>query len=176
LLTNAVYAGKVEHRGAMYAGEHAPIIEPSVWQDVNAELRAGRRTKAGATRTPQNALLAGLLLCQSCQRPMVPTYTAKPGRRYRYYVCRAARQNGWSSCPTKSVPARMIEDAVVDRLRTAMGATEARERLNVAEQDWQNFEERPFGLVRALVEQVSYDGTTGAVELHLKRSETNHED
>jgi hypothetical protein len=91
-------------------------------------------------------------------------------------MCRAARQNGWNSCPTKSVPARMIEDAVVDRLRTAMGATEARERLNVAEQDWQNFEERPFGLVRALVEQVSYDGTTGAVELHLKRSETNHED
>jgi site-specific DNA recombinase len=43
LLTNAVYAGKVEHRGAMYAGEHAHIIEPSVWQEVNAELRAGRR-------------------------------------------------------------------------------------------------------------------------------------
>jgi site-specific DNA recombinase len=176
LLTNAVYAGKVEHRGAMYAGEHAPIVEPPLWQEVNTELRADRRTEPGATRTPQNALLAGLLLCQSCQRPMVPTYTAKPGRRYRYYVCRTARQNGWSSCPTKSVPARLIEDAVVDRLRTAMGATEARERLNVPEQDWRNFEERPFGLVRALVEQVSYDGTTGAVSLHLKRSETNHED
>jgi len=36
-----------------------------------------------------------------------------------------------------------------------VGATEARERLNVPEQDWQSFEERPFGLVRALVEQVS---------------------
>jgi site-specific DNA recombinase len=176
LLTNAVYAGKVEHRGEMYGGEHASLVEPPLWQEVNTELRADRRTKPGATRMPQNALLAGLLLCQSCQRPMVPTYTAKPGRRYRYYMCRAARQNGWNSCPTKSVPARMIEDAVLDRLRTAMGATEARERLNVPEQDWQNFEEKPFGLVRALVEQVSYDGTTGAVELHLKRSETNHED
>src|SRR5216684_186000 len=46
LLTNAVYAGMVEHRGAMYAGEHASIIEPPVWQQVNAELRAGRRNRA----------------------------------------------------------------------------------------------------------------------------------
>ena len=112
LLTNAVYAGKVEHRGEIYAGEQASIVEPSMWQAVNAELRAGHRSGTGAIRAPQNALLSGLLLCKSCQRPMVPTYTAKPGRRYRYYVCQAARQNGWSSCPTKSVPALMIEEAV----------------------------------------------------------------
>src|SRR5712692_4443797 len=48
LLTNAVYAGQVEHRGEIYAGEHESIIEPSVWQEVNAELRAGRRTGTGA--------------------------------------------------------------------------------------------------------------------------------
>ena len=169
LLTNAVYAGKVEHRGAMYPGEHASIIEPSVWQEVNAELRAGRRTKTGAIRVPQNALLAGLLLCKSCQRPMVPTYTAKPGRRYRYYVCQAARQNGWSSCPTKSVPARMIEDAVLDQLRTALRAQETREQLNVSEAEWQTFEEDHFELVRAVVKEVSYDGTTGSVSLNLKQ-------
>jgi site-specific DNA recombinase len=157
LLTNAVYAGKVEHRGEIYPGEHAAIVEPSVWQEVNAELRAGRRTGTGAIRAPQNALLASLLLCKSCQRPMVPTYTAKPGRRYRYYVCRAARQNGWSSCPTKSVPARMIEDAVLDQLRTALRASETREQLHVSEPDWQAFEEGNFELVRALVKEVSYD-------------------
>src|SRR5258707_1527547 len=78
LLTNAVYAGKVEHRGEIYAGEHAAIVEPSVWQEVNAELLAGRRTGPGAIRAPQNALLAGRLLCRSCQRPLIPTYTAKP--------------------------------------------------------------------------------------------------
>src|SRR6266852_4045386 len=176
LLTNAVYAGKVEHRGEVYAGEQASIVEPSVWQEVNAELRAGRRTGQGAIRAPQNALLAGLLLCKSCQRPMVPTYTAKPGRRYRYYVCRAARQNGWSSCPTKSVPARMIEDAVLDQLRTALRAQETREQLKVAEAEWQALEEGHCGLVRALVKEVRYDGTTGAVSLHLRRSEANHED
>src|ERR1700680_3231531 len=65
LLTNAVYAGKVEHRGAIYAGEHPSIIEPAVWQEVNADLRAGRRTVTGAIRASQNALLAGRLRCKS---------------------------------------------------------------------------------------------------------------
>jgi site-specific DNA recombinase len=176
LLTNAVFAGMVEHRDAMYAGEHAAIVEPAVWQEVNAELRAGRRTGEGAIRAPQNALLAGLLFCKSCRRPMIPTYTAKPGRRYRYYVCQAARQNGWSSCPTKSVPARMIEDSVLDQLRTALCDSQTREQLNVPEAHWQSLEQDPSELVRTLVKEVRYDGTTGAVSLHLSRSEADYED
>ena len=155
-MANAVYDGKVEHRGEIYAGEQASIVEPSVWQAVNAELRAGHRSGTGAIRAPQNALLSGLLLCNSCQRPMVPTYTAKPGRRYRYYVCQAARQNGWSSCPTKSVPALMIEEAVSEQLR-----------VHVPEADGQTFEQDSFEFVRGLVKKVSYDGTTGAVSLDL---------
>jgi hypothetical protein len=176
LLTNAVYAGMVEHRGSMYPGEHPSIIEPSMWEKVNAELRAGRRTETGTIRKPQNALLAGLLLCQSCQCPMVPTYTAKPGRRYRYYVCQAARQKGWSACPTKSVPASMIEDSVLDQLRKALSLHETREQLNVSEADWLSFEQDPGELVRALVKEVSYEGRTGSVVLQLKTQESSHED
>jgi hypothetical protein len=147
-----------------------------VWQEVNIELRAGRRTRTAAIRVPQNALLAGLLLCKSCQRPMVPTYTAKPGRRYRYYVCRSARQNGWSSCPTKSVPARMIEEAVIDQLQSALRDSGTREQLNVPEALRQSFEQDHSALVRALVKEVSYDGTTGAVSLNLTRNQDTHED
>jgi site-specific DNA recombinase len=176
LLTNAVYAGQVEHRGVLYPGEHDSIVELSVWQQVNAELRAGRRTKRDATRAPQNSLLTGLLFCKTCKGPMIPTYTSKPGRRYRYYVCRTARKKGWSSCSTKSVPARMLEDAVLDQLKTALQTTEARELLNVWEAEWQDFEQRHGELVRALVKEVSYDGTTGAVSLELRRNESSHED
>jgi len=176
LLTNAIYAGKVEHRGAIYTGEQPSIVEPSVWQEVNSELRSGRRAGTGATRTPQNALLAGLLTCKNCQRPMVPTYTAKPGRRYRYYVCKSARQNGWSSCPTKSVPAAIIENSVLDQLRTALRDSGTREQMNVPEALWQTFQQDPHKLLRALVNDVSYDGTTGAVSLNLTRCEDAHED
>ena len=176
LLTNAIYSGKVEHRGAIYTGEQASIVEPAVWQEVNTDLRAGRRTGTAATRVAQNALLAGLLICKSCQRPMIPTYTAKPGRRYRYYVCKSARQHGWNSCPTKSVPASMIEDAVLDQLRIALHESGTREQLNVPEVLWQSFEQDHAALVRALVKDVSYDGKSGAVSLNLTRSEDRHED
>ena len=176
LLMNVIYAGKVEHRGATYTGEQASIVESSVWQEVHIELRAGRRYGTGAIRVPQNALLAGLLICKSCKKPMIPTYTAKPGRRYRYYVCRSARQNGWNSCPTKSVPAGMIEDSVLDQLRMALRDSGNREQLNVAETLWQSFEQDPGKLVRASVKDVTYDGTTGAVSLNLTRSEDTHED
>ena len=148
-----------------------------MWQEINTELRSGPPTLGtGAIRGPQNALLAGLLLCKSCMKPMVPTYTAKPGRRYRYYVCRSARRHGWNSCPTKSVSASMIEDSVLDQLRTALREGGTRDQLNVPETLWQSFERGPALLVRALVKDVSYDGTTGAVSLYLTRCEEAHED
>ena len=70
----------------------------------------------------------------------------------------------------------MIEEAVLEQLRTALRASETREQLRVPDADWQLFEERHFKLVRDLVKGVSYDGTTGAVSLSLMRGEANHED
>jgi site-specific DNA recombinase len=172
LLTNAIYDGKVEHRGTIYTGEHASIVESPVWEEVNAELRAGRRSRRGVIRTKQNALLAGLLMCQSCKRPMIATYTAKRDRRYRYYVCQAARQNGWDSCPTKSVPAALIEDSVVAQLRIALSTDQIRDQLELDETDWQAFlQGSPAEVVRAAVEQIGYDGTTGDVRLKLRMND-----
>ena len=168
LLTNAINDGKVKHRGTIYPGEHAPIVEPALWEKVNAEFRARERHTSDAVRTKQKALLAGLLFCQSCERPMIATYTAKRGKRFRYYVCQAARQNGWDSCPTKSAPAAMIEDSVVAQLRSALSSEETRQQLQVAEADWLVFlEGDPGGLVGAVVDRLLYDGITGAVTLTL---------
>ncbi len=176
LLTNAIYVGNVEHRGSIYAGEHASIVESALGEQVNAELRAGRRVRADVARIPQNALLAGLLFCTRCERPMIPTYTAKRGRRYRYYVCHAARLNGWHTCPTKSLSADVIEESVVAQLRIALSTEETRKQLLVSDADWQVFEGEPARLVRVVIEKIGYDGTTGAVSLNLGSSRVNHED
>jgi hypothetical protein len=56
----------------------------------------------------------------------------------------------------------MIEDAVLDQLRTTLRDCGTREHLNVPEALWQSFEQDHGTLVRALVKDVSYDGTTGA--------------
>jgi site-specific DNA recombinase len=82
---------------------------------------------------------------------MVATYTSKRGRRYRYYVCRTARKNGWEACPTKAVQANLIEESVVAQMRATAS--------NVAD-DVGEF-------VRARVQRVMYDGVTGKVVLTL---------
>jgi site-specific DNA recombinase len=171
LLTNAIYDGKVEHKGTIYPGEQPAIVEPVLWETVNAEFRARQRERSDVVRTRQNALLAGLLFCKSCQRPMIPTHTAKRGRRFRYYVCQAARQNGWNSCPTKSVAATMIEESVVAQLRTGLSSEESRQQLNVADTEWLVFlNGDPGELVRAVLENILYDGITGAVTLTVGKS------
>src|SRR5204862_5535493 len=161
LLTNPIYAGKVEYRDTIYPGEHPAIIAPALWETVNAEFRARQRKRSDAARTKQNALLAGLLFCQSCNRPMIATYTAKQGRRFRYYVCQTARRNGWDSCPTKAVPAVLIEDSVVAQLRSALSSEETRRELWVAESGWQRLAQGdPASLVRSVGEQMVYERTT----------------
>src|SRR5579871_3463670 len=120
LLTNAIYAGKVEHKGVLVAGEHDAIVALEVWETVNRELRKSRRGADAVVRTPQEALLKGVLFCGSCQQPMVPTYTSKGDRRYRYYVCRSAPHQARSACVVKSIAARRIEESVLAQVRSAL--------------------------------------------------------
>jgi site-specific DNA recombinase len=170
LLTNALYRGKVEHNGALYAGEHAALVEPEVWEKVNGELRGARRAGSRMVRTPQNTLLQGLLYCGSCSQPMVPTYTSKGERRFPYYICRTAQRNGRQSCPTKSIAARIIEESVIEQVRSALNVEEAREQLHVSETERQAFAENQSGeFIRSMVRRVVYDGVRGAVSLELGR-------
>jgi len=49
---------------------------------------------------------------------MVHTYTVKYGtHKYRYYTCTNAQKFGHSSCPTRSVNSKAMEDTVINCLR-----------------------------------------------------------
>src|ERR1035437_9792633 len=76
----------------------------------NVDKGAGVRNKLGA-------LLRGVLFCVPCGTPMMHTYTMRKSKRYRYYVCYNAQQQGWQNCETKSVSAQAIETAVLDSIR-----------------------------------------------------------
>jgi site-specific DNA recombinase len=118
LLTNRVYVGKVEYGGQVYEGEHEGIVDPEVWQRVQDRLRFNGRTGGRQVRNKYGALLKGILRCGSCEAGMVHTYTQKtPHKLYRYYVCVNAHQRGYNQCPTRSVSAPAIEQAVIDQIR-----------------------------------------------------------
>ena len=118
LLTNVIYTGQVNHKGTLYPGEHEPIIDSAAWNQVDEQLRGNGVNGGREVRNRYGALLRGLLHCDACQTAMLHTYTVKRSRRYRYYVCLTAQQKGWDACPTKSVAAQVIEDSVVDKIRS----------------------------------------------------------
>ena len=117
LLTNVLYTGVVDHKGTHYNGEHERIIDQAIWDRVHETLRRNGSDKGATVRNKLGALLRGLLFCVPCGTPMVHTYTMRKSKRYRYYVCYQAQQQGWSGCETKSVAAQPIESAVLDTVR-----------------------------------------------------------
>ena len=128
ILTNVIYTGQVNHKGTIYPGEHPAIVDPAVFQKVNERLSHNGITGGKEVRNKYGALLRGLLHCDACGTAMHHTYTAKGGRRYRYYVCATAQQRGWDACPSKSLPAQQIEDSVVDACPRAGPESAGRDR------------------------------------------------
>lgn len=117
LLTNPIYIGKIRHKSEIYDGEHEPLIDASVFEKVQTMLHQHGGGRGNYLINKYGALLKGLLHCGACDRAMVHTFTARGSKRYRYYTCVKAIKSGYSTCPTKSLPAAEIEAAVVDQIR-----------------------------------------------------------
>jgi len=132
LLTNPIYTGKIKHKTDLYDGEHEPIATPEIFRQVQAHLQHNGRTGGIEVRNKHGALLKGILVCKACDRAMTHTFTGKGSKRYRYYTCTQVIKKGRRSCPSQSLPAAEIEDAVVDQIRCI--ATDAGLREEVLRQ------------------------------------------
>lgn len=116
-LTNCLYARQVRHKDQVYAGEHAAILDATLFAKVQRQLQQNGRSGGAEVRNKHNALLKGLLHCTACQSSMVHHYSQKGNKRYQYYCCLSAQKRGWDSCPSPSLPAGEIEKFVVDQIR-----------------------------------------------------------
>jgi len=118
LLTNITYIGKIRYKEEVHNGEHEAIVPVSLWDSVQKLLKHNGKTGGVAIRNKFGALLKGLVRCVCCDAAMTPNHTTKAGnKRYRYYVCTAAQKRGWHTCPSKSIPAKQIEDFVVSQVK-----------------------------------------------------------
>src|ERR1019366_6484397 len=122
LLTNIIYTGAIRHKGQPHPGEHAAILAPGTWNRVQSLMTHPAASAHRRTRNKYLVLLGGLLYCESCATRMVYSYSRKNDRTYPYYVCLNAQRKGWAACPAKSLPARAIEESVLNRLRDAQHA------------------------------------------------------
>jgi site-specific DNA recombinase len=118
LLNNHVYIGEAVHKGTSYLGEHEPIIDQELWEQVHAILKVSPRTRAGRARAQTPALLRGLLFGPD-GAAMSPTNTRKKGGRlYRYYISQTVMKRGVGvDCPVRMVPAAEIERIVLGQIR-----------------------------------------------------------
>ena len=126
IIKNHVYLGKINYQGKIFDGLHDPIISQETFDKAQAIL-ARNRQKREATRNTKNVgLLNHILKCRACNSTMFHTYTQKEGKKYRYYVCMDAQKKGYTNCPTRSISAQGIEDAVINGLKKIAADSEAK--------------------------------------------------
>lgn len=117
LLRNPVYAGNVGHKGKAYPGQHDPIVEQTVWDQVQNQLNRNRSRAQKRSTAKVPSLLAGLLF-DSNGHPMSPTHATKGKKRYRYYISQAVlkyvERDGGS---VLRVPATNVEMVVVEQIK-----------------------------------------------------------
>jgi site-specific DNA recombinase len=162
ILGNIMYTGSIQHHGKPYPGEHAAILVPGTWERVQTLMAQGLAITRGRARNKHLALLNGLLFCESCATRMVYTYAMKNGRKYPYYLCLNAQRKGWAVCPAKSLPAQVIEESVLGRIREGHhGVFESAE--------WERMDRaRQVQAMQAVVERVGYDGTARQVSIRFR--------
>jgi hypothetical protein len=113
-----VYLGELNHKGASYLAEHAPIVTPALFDAIQEKLTANRNG-ARIRRSASGALLIGRIFDDRGSR-MTPSTAKKGSIRYRYYVSSVLAQGRRSEAGAIArVSASEIEAAVLDALRAA---------------------------------------------------------
>ena len=96
---------------------------------------------------------------------MTSSQTIKGTRRYRYYVCRRAQQQGWQSCPAPSLPAGPIEALVVRQIQ-ALAPAVAPEAFMLV---WQALPlAEQARVLQRLVERVDYHAAQQTVSITFR--------
>jgi site-specific DNA recombinase len=147
LLSNVLYIGSIRHKGTIYAGEQAAIVDKQVWQKVNRRLEERGRSQGGRRHQRRRTGLGGVLECGHCRAEMVRVEATRHGRQYSYYGCAKAKQGGCAQAP---VATQALEEAVRQQVaRLCLACDRAR------------------GL-RELLRRVRYHSGTGQVTMAMQ--------
>ena len=148
LLNNVLYIGSVSHKGVVYPGEQEAIVDRDLWERVTGQLSVRSCHQRGRPHHKQDSLLAGLVSCAKCGRPMTMTHTRVQERRYTYYVCK--RDPRQPRCKQRPLAAADFERALAAQLRPVLGYEPG--RLNIEQ----------------AIERVSWDGELREVSVGLR--------
>jgi len=128
LLGNAIYTGMIVHKGKAYPGEHPAIVDQPLWEAVQAKLKSKAPPRKRSTNSEQVAILKGLLTDPQ-GRSMVPTFSCKGTRRYRYYETRRDLAKKCDPKPTRfAMPS--LDRHIIQALKTLLADKQLRRTSN----------------------------------------------
>lgn len=125
LFKNPVVIGIAAYKGQHFPGEHEPILEKALWDQVQEMLARNDRSKRSMINRPSRtpALLKGLVFADDGWA-MTPGSTKRNGKLYRYYVNTASIKIGRDGCTIARVPAGDIDAKVVEQIRRTLQSPE----------------------------------------------------
>lgn len=119
VLTNPMYAGKVEHKGKLYDGRHRPIVPIDLFEEVQQILGKNRERRGNFRDQRAHVfLLQGLIRCGKCGSMMTPkSCTGRGGRLHFYYQCTQQSHSNGTRCDARYLPAEAAEEYLVAELQ-----------------------------------------------------------
>jgi DNA invertase Pin-like site-specific DNA recombinase len=112
MLRNPIYIGRIAHKGEVYEGEHAAILDQGEWDQVQAGLTNQAWERSAGTHADAPSLVPGKVFGPNGER-MSPSQTRKKGKAFRYYISRTLIEGGKDGI---RIPAGEIEGAVIAQL------------------------------------------------------------
>jgi site-specific DNA recombinase len=166
LLSNVVYAGQIRYRSEVHPAEHAALIDPTTFAQVQALLRRNRH--AAGLQFGQAVLLQGILYCRQCGAAMMACAANEDTPQQRCYVCAGNRLPGQPVCQAPPLPAGPVERLVLRQLQRLDPAPDLFPAAWVALTPQQQLES-----VQRLVARVDYDPAQHKIAITFHNEETN---
>jgi site-specific DNA recombinase len=109
-LKNRIYLGEMHHGEKWFKGEHEAILDRQTFSRVQ-DLLGSKEIKRRIRRSESGALLLGKLFDDKGNR-MSPSFTAKNGVRYRFYVSTALNGRKHKAGSVTRISAPEIENII----------------------------------------------------------------
>ena len=127
MLMNVIYIGKIvvpawkDEPKSIVEGLHKPILEESLFYEVQAILNGKKKPYKGLTKSDSLPLM-GFLICPKCNRQMTGSASKGNGGLYHYYHCQRVYgcNNAFNASKANLIFQQYLESLVPDKAVIAL--------------------------------------------------------
>ena len=110
VLRNRKYIGEIEANGAVFKGNHDPIVSRASWDAVQASTQATSVPRAKASAVRPSCIYSSKGICAAA----CAAARWCPGQRQEeraYYQCLTRKDGGLTACTMRNVPRALLDES-----------------------------------------------------------------